>query len=206
MSLSRVIAAVVLLVVFLAIIAFAIINPGERVMIDLGWRAWPTLDWIKCRRTLPSAVIKAIQYAMENPDDFTAADIAQKLTRNGTGYHWVRSSESIVFLEKGKRALCYAWSNVLHGPPSARTEPPAKKPYNVIRKLIENSSEPDEWIFDPFAGSGIVGQAALDLHRKAILIDRSLDHITVRQQHAERTTIRTAHPQEIKAACHIEMI
>jgi uncharacterized integral membrane protein len=46
MSLSRVIAAVVLLVVFLAIIAFAIINPGERVMIDLGWRAYTNVPMI----------------------------------------------------------------------------------------------------------------------------------------------------------------
>jgi uncharacterized integral membrane protein len=46
MSLSRVIAAVALLIVFVAIIAFAIINPGERVMVDLGWRAYTNVPMI----------------------------------------------------------------------------------------------------------------------------------------------------------------
>jgi uncharacterized integral membrane protein len=46
MSLSRVIAAVALLVVFLAIIFFAIINPGERVMVNLGWQTYTNVPMI----------------------------------------------------------------------------------------------------------------------------------------------------------------
>lgn len=40
MSISRVIAAVALLIIVMAIIAFAFMNPGERVAINLGWRSY----------------------------------------------------------------------------------------------------------------------------------------------------------------------
>jgi uncharacterized integral membrane protein len=37
MNVSRVVAAVALLIITIAIIAFAVMNPGERVIINLGW-------------------------------------------------------------------------------------------------------------------------------------------------------------------------
>jgi uncharacterized integral membrane protein len=40
MNISRVIAAIALLVITIAIIAFAVMNPGERVSINLGWIAY----------------------------------------------------------------------------------------------------------------------------------------------------------------------
>jgi uncharacterized integral membrane protein len=46
MSLSRVIAAVALLVITMAIIAFAVMNPGERVLVQLGWRTYTNVPMI----------------------------------------------------------------------------------------------------------------------------------------------------------------
>ena len=40
MNISRVIAAIALLVITIAIIAFAVMNPSERVAISLGWIAY----------------------------------------------------------------------------------------------------------------------------------------------------------------------
>jgi uncharacterized integral membrane protein len=40
MNISRVIAAIALLIITIAIIAFAVMNPGERVAISLGWVAY----------------------------------------------------------------------------------------------------------------------------------------------------------------------
>jgi len=40
MNVSRVIAAIALLIVTVAIIAFAVMNPGERVIINLGFRVY----------------------------------------------------------------------------------------------------------------------------------------------------------------------
>ena len=40
MNISRAIAAIALLVIVIAIVAFAVMNPGERVRINLGWRIY----------------------------------------------------------------------------------------------------------------------------------------------------------------------
>ncbi|MFH1313884.1 MAG: LapA family protein [Candidatus Eisenbacteria bacterium] len=46
MNISRVIAAVALLVITVAIIAFGVMNPGERVMLNLGWRIYQNVPLI----------------------------------------------------------------------------------------------------------------------------------------------------------------
>jgi uncharacterized integral membrane protein len=46
MNISRVIAAVALLVITVAIIAFAVMNPGERVVLNLGWRVYHNVPLI----------------------------------------------------------------------------------------------------------------------------------------------------------------
>jgi uncharacterized integral membrane protein len=46
MNVSRVIAAVALLVITIAIIAFAVMNPGERVLINLGWSTYQNVPLI----------------------------------------------------------------------------------------------------------------------------------------------------------------
>jgi uncharacterized integral membrane protein len=46
MNLSRVVAAVALLVITMAIIAFAVMNPEERVLIHLGWQAYTNVPMI----------------------------------------------------------------------------------------------------------------------------------------------------------------
>ena len=46
MNVSRAIAAIALLIITIAIIAFAVMNPGERVVIDLGWRTYENVPLI----------------------------------------------------------------------------------------------------------------------------------------------------------------
>ena len=46
MNISRAIAAIALLVITIAIIAFAVMNPGERVMVNLGWRIYENVPLI----------------------------------------------------------------------------------------------------------------------------------------------------------------
>jgi DNA modification methylase len=43
---------------------------------------------------------------------------------------------------------------------------PYKKPPSLIKRLILNHSNPDDVVFDPFMGSGVVGQVCLDEGRR----------------------------------------
>lgn len=57
-------------------------------------------------------------------------------------------------------------------PDSERTGHDTQKPIKLMRELVSLFTDPGETILDPFAGSGTTGRAALDLGRKAILIER----------------------------------
>ena len=46
-----------------------------------------------------------------------------------------------------------------------------QKPVSLIRELILDFTDPDETIFDPFAGSGTTGVAAKECGRKAVLVE-----------------------------------
>ena len=46
-----------------------------------------------------------------------------------------------------------------------------EKPVDVVSMLIEASTDSDETILDPFAGSGTTGRAAKDLGRKCIMVE-----------------------------------
>jgi site-specific DNA-methyltransferase (adenine-specific) len=78
-------------------------------------------------------------------------------------------SEMIIFAAKGKRHLngprdsdVISCDNV----PSAHRAHATQKPVELLRQLIEKSSDPDEIVLDPFAGTGSTGFACLDTHRQ----------------------------------------
>jgi len=153
-------------------------NPSATVPLgpvtDYGWRAWPTLDYIKVNRRVPKTLATLLYATLTDltlDESLRAASVMDLMTRKGTGYHWRKASERILFLEKGRRKLnVSAHGNVLYGPAPAGGQS-AQKPINVISRLIENSSAADQLVFDPFAGWGTVAQAAIALGRRALVIE-----------------------------------
>lgn len=143
---------------------------------DYGWACWPTLDFVKTRRKIPKALAQVVYDTLMNPalsEIDRVLSIMDMLTRKGTGWHWRKASERIIFLEKGKRQLNVAsYGNVLYGP-AAQKGMTAKKPLSVTLRLIENSSSKDQVIFDPFAGYGTTGLGAIISKRKALLVERN---------------------------------
>lgn len=126
-----------------------------------GWRAWPTLTWVKTLQRVP----------VERGADDCAARM-DAMTATGLGWHWRRAEERIIFLEKGKRRLHnLAWRSVQYGEARRRDGAPTCKPARIIERLILNASDEGDWVLDPFMGSGMVLQVALRCGRNAIGID-----------------------------------
>ena len=50
---------------------------------------------------------------------------------------------------------------------------PTQKPKNMIKTLIEQATIINQWVFDPFGGSGIVYKCCIELGRKCHIIDNS---------------------------------
>ncbi|EJL6760954.1 site-specific DNA-methyltransferase [Vibrio cholerae] len=83
----------------------------------------------------------------------------------GMGYHYRARYEFILFFEKGKRKL-----NNLSIPDILVEKRvwkgyPTEKPVNLAKTLIEQSSNEQDLVIDPFCGSGFVGQASELLNR-----------------------------------------
>lgn len=62
------------------------------------------------------------------------------------------------------------------------------KPVELVERAIRNSSEPGDWVLDPFGGSGSTLVAAENIGRRAYLIEldpRFVDVIITRYQSLE---------------------
>jgi len=76
--------------------------------------------------------------------------------------------EMVIFAAKGKRDLNgQRDSDVLEcdNVPSAHRHHATQKPVELLRQLIEKSTEPGEVVLDPFGGVGSTGLACVDLSR-----------------------------------------
>ena len=90
-------------------------------------------------------------------------------SRFGSGY------ETCFFCRKGSRALLkQGQSNVLlHDPvPSKKKIHPTEKPTSLLRQLIESSTAPGEVVVDLFGGSGSTAEAAIQLNRNFLLVEK----------------------------------
>ncbi len=56
---------------------------------------------------------------------------------------------------------------------------PTQKPYELIKRIVLSSSNANDLILDPFAGSGITGLVCSDLERRSILLEKDKDYINV---------------------------
>jgi site-specific DNA-methyltransferase (adenine-specific) len=85
--------------------------------------------------------------------------------------YYMQKCEFILMLRKGKaRTINNPGSNNLLEIPNiiGKKQHPTEKPVELMKIMIENSSNPGETILDPFIGAGSSGIAALQLGRSFI--------------------------------------
>ena len=63
---------------------------------------------------------------------------------------------------------------------------PTQKPLALFQKLIQNSSNPKDLIYDPYAGSGTTLRAAKDLGRRAIGVEISEEYCEIAAQRLQQ--------------------
>lgn len=83
---------------------------------------------------------------------------------------------------RGKLPTDVWWHTIVSPTGREKTGYPTQKPEGVVRRIIQASSRPGDWVLDFFAGSGTTGAAAAQLGRKFLLIDDSMDAFDVMQQ------------------------
>lgn len=80
---------------------------------------------------------------------------------------------------RGKLPTDVWWHTIVSTNGSERTGYPTQKPEGVLRRIIQASSAPGDWVLDLFAGSGTTGAVAASLARRFLLVDESSDAVAV---------------------------
>ncbi len=81
--------------------------------------------------------------------------------------------------ERGKLPTDVWWHTIVGTNSHERTGYPTQKPEGVLRRIVQASSAPSDWVLDLFAGSGTTGAVASALDRRFLLVDESPDAIAV---------------------------
>ena len=79
----------------------------------------------------------------------------------------------------GKLPTDVWWHTIVSPTGREKTGYPTQKPEGILRRIIQASSEPGDWVLDFFAGSGTTGAVAQNLDRRFVLVDQGHDAIDV---------------------------
>ena len=90
---------------------------------------------------------------------------------------------------RGKTPTDVWWQTIVPTSGKEKTGYPTQKPLGILRRMIQASTQPGDWVLDPFAGSGTTAAAARELGRRSVSIDASEDAVAV----IERRLALTAH-------------
>lgn len=76
---------------------------------------------------------------------------------------------------RGKLPTDVWWHTIVSPTGKEKTGYPTQKPEGILKRIIQASSAPGDWVLDFFAGSGTTGAVARNLGRRFVMIDSSLD-------------------------------
>jgi site-specific DNA-methyltransferase (adenine-specific) len=80
---------------------------------------------------------------------------------------------------RGKLPTDVWWHTIVPTVGREKTGYPTQKPEGVLRRVLQPSSRPGDWVLDFFAGSGTTGAAAGALGRRFVLVDENPDAVKV---------------------------
>jgi site-specific DNA-methyltransferase (adenine-specific) len=83
---------------------------------------------------------------------------------------------------RGKLPTDVWWHTIVSPTGKEKTGYATQKPEGIIRRIVQASSAPGDWVLDFFAGSGTTGAVAARLDRRFVLVDENPAAIAVMRQ------------------------
>jgi site-specific DNA-methyltransferase (adenine-specific) len=80
---------------------------------------------------------------------------------------------------RGKLPTDVWWHTIVSPTGKEKTGYPTQKPEGVVRRMVQASSRPGDWVLDFFAGSGTLGAVAAATGRRYVLVDSNPEAIEV---------------------------
>lgn len=90
---------------------------------------------------------------------------------------------------QGKTPTDVWWNTIVSPTGNEKTGYPTQKPRAIIDRIVKVHSNPGDVCLDFFAGSGTLGESAVCLGRRAILIDINKDAIEVMKKRFEKFNV-----------------
>lgn len=80
---------------------------------------------------------------------------------------------------RGKLPTDVWWHTIVSPTGREKTGYATQKPEGIVRRIIQASSAPGDWVLDFFAGSGTTGAVAAALGRRFVLVDENPEAIAI---------------------------
>lgn len=97
---------------------------------------------------------------------------------------------------RGKLPTDVWWHTIVSPTGKEKTGYATQKPEGILRRIVQASSRPGEWVLDFFAGSGTTGAVAGQLERRFVLIDENPEAIAVMRHRFTRANISVEYLSE----------
>ena len=115
------------------------------------------------------------------------------------GYHWRHQHELIIFAQMPKNVKVPTGDGDIIKASAVKVglrKHPAEKPVEVLKKLIEKSSNQGDIVLDPFAGSGSTMLACKETKRDYLMIEKELSYYELmKENEAKETQAQLATPK-----------
>ena len=79
----------------------------------------------------------------------------------------------------GKLPTDVWWHTIVSPTGKEKTGYATQKPEGILRRIVQASSRPGDWVLDFFAGSGTTGAVAQKLERRFVVIDQNPDAVKI---------------------------
>jgi DNA modification methylase len=90
---------------------------------------------------------------------------------------------------RGKLPTDVWWHTIVSPTGREKTGYPNQKPEGVLRRVLEPSSRPGDWVLDFFAGSGTTGAVAAAMGRRFVLVDQNAEAVDVMRTRLPGSTV-----------------
>jgi site-specific DNA-methyltransferase (adenine-specific) len=89
---------------------------------------------------------------------------------------------------RGKLPTDVWWHTIVPTNGREKTGYPNQKPEGVLRRALQPSSRPGDWVLDFFAGSGTLAAVAAEMGRRFVMVDSNPEAVAVMRQRLDGAT------------------
>jgi site-specific DNA-methyltransferase (adenine-specific) len=184
--------------------AWRLLDDRGTLYLHLDWRevhyAKVALDALFGRDCFLNEIVWAYDYGAKAQRKWPAKhDSILVYVKNPANYYFDNATvdrepymaPGLVTAEKaalGKLPTDVWWHTIVSPTGHEKTGYATQKPEGVLRRIVQASSAPGDWVLDFFAGSGTTGAVAAKLGRRFVLVDQNPAAVGVMRERLPDTT------------------